>query len=177
MNAKDILPGLIRDVPDYPEPGIVFKDITPLLADPAALEQAIALLARPFLDADIRIVAGIESRGFIFGAAVARELGAGFVPVRKRGKLPRATLRREYQLEYGTDAVEIHTDAVSGGDRVLIVDDLIATGGTLAATSELLRQTGAEVVGAALLIELEFLAGRKRLDSALRLHTILRYAT
>lgn len=177
MTAVDTLSGLIRDVPDYPEPGIVFKDITPLLADGDALRLAVSLLARPFREERIGLIAGIESRGFIFGAGLAQELGVGFVPVRKIGKLPRATIKREYQLEYGTDAVEIHADALSAGDRVLVVDDVIATGGTLAATCELLDQTGAEVVGAAVLVELAFLAGRARLNPEFRLHSILRYTS
>lgn len=162
---------LIRDVPDWPEPGIVFKDITPLLADPEGLAWAVDRLYEPFVGRHIDQVVGIESRGFIFGAAVARALGAGFVPVRKPGKLPRATVRREYQLEYGFDAVEMHVDAVREGDRVLIVDDVIATGGTLAAACELVTDCGAELVGAAVLIQLTALGGAERVPVAI--HAVL----
>lgn len=164
---------LIRDVPDWPEPGVVFKDITPLLADPKGLAWAVDRLYEPFVGKGIELVAGIESRGFIFALGVARALGAGFIPVRKPGKLPRATVRREYDLEYGRDAVEMHSDAVAEGQRVLVVDDVLATGGTMAATCELFAQTGGDVVGAAVLIELSFLDGAQRV--AVPLHSVLVY--
>jgi adenine phosphoribosyltransferase len=155
---------LIRDVADFPKPGVVFKDITPLLADPAGLAWAVELLTQPFRGRHIDLVAGAESRGFIFGTAVARELSAGFVPVRKPGKLPAATRRHQYSLEYGTDALEVHEDAVRTGQKVLIVDDLLATGGTLAACCQLLSQLGATVVAVAVLMELEALGGRRKLS-------------
>ncbi len=164
---------LIRDVPDWPEPGVTFKDITPLLASPQGLAWAVDQLYEPFVGKGIDQVIGIESRGFIFAVGVARALGAGFVPVRKPGKLPRMTIRREYQLEYGTDAVEMHADAVTEGHRVLVIDDVLATGGTMAATCELLAETGAEVIGAAVLIELGFLEGATRVE--VPLHSVLVY--
>ena len=164
---------LIRDVPDWPEPGVTFKDITPLLASPQGLAWAVDQLYEPFVGKGIDQVIGIESRGFIFAVGVARALGAGFVPVRKPGKLPRMTIRREYQLEYGTDAVEMHADAVTEGHRGLVIDDVLATGGTMAATCELLAETGAEVIGAAVLIELGFLEGATRVE--VPLHSVLVY--
>jgi adenine phosphoribosyltransferase len=154
---------LIRDVPDFPKPGIVFKDITPVLKDPVALRQALDLLAEPFCKERVTAVAGMESRGFIFGVPVAERLGVGFVPVRKPGKLPWRAVAEEYALEYGTDRLEMHEDALGKGDRVLIIDDLLATGGTAAATSRLVVRLGAEVVGAGFVIELAFLNGRARL--------------
>ncbi len=165
----------IRDVPDFPKEGIVFKDITPLLADGAALTRAIEGMAKPFAEAGIECVVGIESRGFIFGVGIAGHLGCGFVPVRKPGKLPAATLRKEYALEYGTDAVEIHADAVAPGQRVLVVDDVLATGGTMLATCELLREMEADIVGISFLMELGFLGGRERLDSAIKTTSLLTY--
>jgi len=164
---------LVREVPDFPKPGIVFKDITPILADHGAFHEAIALLCEPFRSERIDAVLGIESRGFMFGAPVALGLGAAFVPVRKPGKLPRATDRAEYALEYGTDALELHQDALSRGARVLIVDDVIATGGTAQAAVSLAQHQGAEVVGLAFLIELAFLGGLARLG--LPGHALLRY--
>lgn len=157
------LASFIRDVPDFPKPGIVFKDITPLLADASAFREAIEQMSRPFRDASITKVAAPESRGFIFGAAIARELDAGFVPIRKRGKLPWQTRRHEYHLEYGTDCIEIHGDAVHSDDRVLLVDDVLATGGTAAASIALIRTLEAAVAGASFLIELSFLSGREKL--------------
>ena len=154
---------LIREVPDFPKPGILFKDITTLLADAGGLRRAIACLAEPFRDAEIDKVVGIESRGFIFGAAVAERLGAGFVPARKPGKLPARTVSVEYALEYGTDTLEIHEDAVAGGQRVLIVDDLLATGGTARAAIDLVSGRGAQVHALAFLIEIDALRGRERL--------------
>jgi adenine phosphoribosyltransferase len=164
----------VRDVPDFPKPGIMFKDITPLLRAPEALEASIEQLAAPFRDEKITAVAGIESRGFIFGSCVARTLGAGFIPIRKPGKLPWTKRRYEYILEYGSDALEIHDDAVREGDRVLIIDDLLATGGTLAASIALVSELNATVVGAATVIELAFLEGRKKLNGA-RFHSVIEY--
>lgn len=157
----DLTPYL-RDVPDFPKPGILFKDITPLLSDPTALDASITQLAALGWDGVTKVV-GIESRGFIFGVPLALRLGVGFVPVRKPGKLPYKTHSREYSLEYGTDRLEIHQDGVGGADRVLIVDDLLATGGTMAATCELVEAAGATVAGCSAVIELGFLDGRKRL--------------
>ncbi len=153
----------IRLVPDFPKPGIGFRDITPLLANPGALDQAVAQLAEPYRQRNIDIVAAVESRGFIFGAAVARQLQAGFVPIRKPGRLPAATARASYKLEYGTDTIEIHTDAISPGQRVLLVDDLLATGGTMAAACQLVQDLGGKIVAIAFLIELAFLHGRQKL--------------
>ena len=163
----------IRDSPDFPTKGIIFKDITPLLADPGALDEAVRRLAEPYEGTGVQSVAAVESRGFIFGAAVARQLGAGFVPIRKPGKLPHETLSKEYSLEYGTDAVEIHTDAVSPGSKVLMIDDLLATGGTMAAACELVAWLGGRIVGIAFLIELGFLNGRAKLPGY-DLHTLIR---
>jgi adenine phosphoribosyltransferase len=154
----------IRDVPDFPKEGIVFKDITPLLADTGAFAKAVDLLAAPFAGRGVTAVVGMESRGFIFGVPVAERLEVGFVPVRKPGKLPMETLSEEYALEYGTDRLEMHRDALGAGDTVLIVDDLLATGGTAAATVNLVRSAGARVIGAAFVIELEFLSGRAGLE-------------
>lgn len=153
----------IRVIPDYPKPGVSFKDITPLMQDAVALRDAIDQVAKHFAGANIAHVVGIESRGFIFGAAIAYALKAGFIPVRKPGKLPHDTHRCEYELEYGTDALEIHKDAVAPGERVLIIDDVLATGGTAAAAVELVDKLGGEVVGLGFLIELGFLNGRDRL--------------
>ena len=156
--------GLIREIPDFPEPGVSFKDVTPLLADRAAFATAVELLARAAGGDGCDVVAGIEARGFILAAPVAHQLGVGFVPIRKAGKLPWTTTAREYALEYGTATLEIHADAVATGDRVLVVDDVLATGGTAEAACELLEQAGAIVAGVAVLIELAFLGGRARLD-------------
>ena len=153
----------VRDVPDFPKPGIQFKDITPILSDSVAFNAAIEALAAPYDGINIDLVVGIEARGFIFGTPVARLLNVGFVPIRKPGKLPWETRSVSYELEYGSDALEIHADAVAEGDRVLVVDDLLATGGTSRAACDLLAGMGAEVVEVAILIELEFLKGRARL--------------
>jgi len=153
----------IRDIPDFPQAGVVFKDLTPLLSHPQAFSSAVKALALPFETSGITKVVGIEARGFIVAAPVAIALGAGFIPVRKKGKLPWRTEEASYELEYGTDALEIHGDAVDRGDRVLVVDDVIATGGTAAATVELVRRLGGDVVGLGFLIELGFLGGRERL--------------
>ena len=157
------LKDLIRNVPDFPKPGIVFRDITTLIADGPALREVVRLLAEPFRDDRIDLVVGVESRGFIFGAALAIELGVGFAPVRKPGKLPHETTSETYELEYGTDTVEIHTDAVRPGQRVLVCDDLLATGGTMAATCRLVERLGGEVAGIAVVIDLTFLNGRAKL--------------
>ncbi len=163
---------LIRDVPDFPKPGIVFKDITPLLADPDALRASIADLGNGFEGIDK--VAGIEARGFIFGAAVAAELGVGFVPIRKAGKLPWETHSVAYTLEYAEQEVELHTDAVDAGERILIVDDLLATGGTAEATASLIDKLGGEIAGYSFVVELTFLSGRARLGSD-RVHSLVQY--
>ncbi len=163
----------IRDIPDFPRKGVVFKDITPLLLDPVALDEAIGRLAEPYRDAGIEIVVGVESRGFIFGPAVARELGAGFVPIRKPGKLPHKTVGREYALEYGTDAIEMHADAVADGTRVLMLDDLLATGGTMAAACEMVKDLGGDIRGIAFLVELCFLNGRDKL-AGYEIHSLIR---
>ena len=165
----------IRDVPDFPKPGIVFKDITPLLLDPARFRRAIELMAAPFRESGVRRIVSIESRGFLLGAPIALLLDAGLVPIRKPGKLPAARGRVEYALEYGTDALEMHRDAVNHGDDVLIVDDVLATGGTAEAAAKLVRAHGGEVVGFTFLIELEFLKGRDRLRNE-RVEALLHYA-
>lgn len=157
---------LIRDIPDFPKEGIVFKDITPLLADPDGFKQAIDVLAAEYAGAGITKVLGAEARGFIFGGALAYRLGAGFVPARKPGKLPWQTTKAEYALEYGTDTLEMHKDAITQDDVVLIVDDVLATGGTAAAKATLATSTGARLAGYAFLIELDFLEGRSKLGDA-----------
>lgn len=163
QSGNTMLASAIRTIPDYPRPGILFRDITTLLGDARAFRKAVDELVQPFVGAKISKVAGIEARGFILGGAVAHQLSSGFTPVRKRGKLPAATLRQTYALEYGEDEVEIHTDAVSPGESVLLVDDLIATGGTAEAAVKLLRQAGANVVGAAFVINLPDLGGAQRI--------------
>jgi len=173
IDPIDALYGALRTVPDFPEPGVQFKDISPILADPALLRSAVRALSAPYADMGVTKVIGVESRGFLFGTSMADWLGAGFVLARKPGKLPAATLREDYTLEYGTDSVEIHADAVGPDDRVLIHDDVIATGGTAAATARLVERAGAEVVGFAFLIELEFLKGRAQLPDGLPVHVVL----
>ena len=163
MSTQTDLGAHVRDVPDWPEPGVVFKDITPLLADPDAFHAAVEALAHPFLERGITTVVGIEARGFLIGAPVALRLGAGFVPARKPGKLPRPTASERYELEYGSDELEVHADAIEAGERVLIVDDVIATGGTAAATVRLVEGLGGTVVGLGVVIELAFLDGRAAL--------------
>jgi adenine phosphoribosyltransferase len=155
----------IRNIPDFPKEGIGFKDITTLLKDPEAFKRSVDVMAEQYADKNIDKIVGIESRGFIFGAALAYKLGVGFIPVRKPGKLPADTLSEEYELEYGTDRIEIHRDAVSAGEDVLLVDDLLATGGTAEATVRLLEKLDARIQGVAFLIELTFLDGRRRLSS------------
>ena len=169
-NVKD----LVRDVRDYPKSGIVFKDITPVLADIDALRTSIKEMAAPFTNLGIDIVVGIESRGFIFGAPIADLLNAGFVPVRKPGKLPWKTESVSYELEYGTDALEIHEDAITEGQNVLIVDDLLATGGTAEATCKLVSKLGGNIKGLSILIELKDLNGRKRLNQY-NVHSLVQY--
>jgi adenine phosphoribosyltransferase len=168
------LRSLIRDIPDYPKPGIIFKDITPMLADAAAFAAATRAMAEPFAGDGITHVVAIESRGFILGGPVAQTLGVGFIPVRKPGKLPAETRREEYALEYGTDVLEIHADACPDGGRVLIVDDVLATGGTASATQRLVESLGAKVLGFSFLIALSFLPGLERLEGR-RVSSLLRY--
>ena len=163
MNYKN-LQDLIRDVPDFPQEGISYKDITTLLKDPTGLKDAIGAMLRPFEGVAVELVVGIESRGFILATPMAIELGCGFIPVRKPGKLPAETLRLDYDLEYGTDAVEIHADAIELGQKILVVDDVLATGGTLAATCRLVEKLGGEIVGISVLAELGFLLGRNLLS-------------
>ncbi len=174
----DGISNLIRDVRDFPEPGIVFKDISPLLGDPDAFEAAIDAMAAPWLNPEpgneITKVAGIESRGFFFGVPIAQRLSVGFVPIRKQGKLPSNTVSQSYDREYGPDMIEMHTDAVGGGDRVLVVDDVLATAGTAHAAAGLLCAAGATVAGFAMLIELEFLSGRALL-SDFRVESVLAF--
>jgi adenine phosphoribosyltransferase len=165
---------LIRDIPDFPKPGIVFKDITPLLLDPRAVDAAVRAIADWSRPRDVQFVVAAEARGFIFGAAIARELGAGFVPARKPGKLPAEVVTAEYILEYGIDALEMHADAIAHGARVLIHDDLLATGGTARALAELVERLGATVVGCAFLVELAFLDGRRRLEG-FDVHALVTY--
>ncbi|MFP3882282.1 MAG: adenine phosphoribosyltransferase [Actinomycetota bacterium] len=168
------LEDLIRDIPDFPEEGVVFKDITPVLADPTAFNTLIDEMSEPFLDKGITKVAGIEARGFTLATPVADRIGAGFIPLRKPGKLPYETVKEEYELEYGMDALEVHIDAVLEGERVLLVDDVIATGGTAKAAIQLLRHVGADVVGLSVFIELVFLGGIEKIDNV-PLHALLRY--
>ncbi len=155
----------IRTIPDYPKKGIMFRDITTLLQDPVGMRLSVEHLVEHFADKHIDKVAGIEARGFIIGGAAALQLGAGFVPVRKKGKLPWETIGHDYELEYGTDTVEIHTDAILEGERILIVDDLIATGGTAEATIKLIERTGGEIVACAFVVDLPDLGGRKRIEA------------
>jgi len=166
--------GLIRDVPDFPKKGITFKDITPVLSDIEALRISVKEMATPFMNLDIDIVVGIESRGFIFGAPIADILGASFVPVRKPGKLPCKTEKIIYDLEYGTDSLEIHKDSIKKNQRVLIVDDLLATGGTAEATCKLVSKLKGNIKGFVVLIELEFLEGRKKLNQY-NVHSLVKY--
>ena len=177
MSSKPLeqLEALITDVPDWPKPGIVFKDITPLLADSQGLALAVELMANAFRGRGVELVAGAESRGFIFGTAVAQALSAGFVPIRKPDKLPRDTRSITYDLEYGQDTLEVHADAMQKGQRVLMVDDLLATGGTMKASCDLMHQLGAEIVGVTVLIELAFLSGRDQLKPHDNVHAVLSY--
>ncbi len=175
MQPED-LKRYIRDISDWPKPGVTFRDITPLLGDPRALALSIELLANPYRGRNIDLVLGAESRGFIFGAAVACAVSAGLGLVRKPGKLPRKTLSIAYDLEYGTDTLEMHTDAIIEGQRVLIVDDVLATGGTMKACVDFVEQLGGELAGIAVLIELDFLSGRDKLGKhAPDVHSVLQY--
>ncbi|QOJ00792.1 MAG: adenine phosphoribosyltransferase [Phycisphaeraceae bacterium] len=175
-NPVTSLSRLILDVPDFPKPGIVFKDFTPLLASPRGLALGVELMANPFRGIGVDLVVGAESRGFIFGTAIAQALSAGFIPVRKPGKLPREVLSADYSLEYGKDRLELHTDAIRPGQRVLIVDDLLATGGTLAACLDLMRRLQATVVGMSVLIELTALRGRAAVPAGgVPIHSVVRY--
>ncbi|MCH2135827.1 MAG: adenine phosphoribosyltransferase [Phycisphaerales bacterium] len=170
----DQLRALVRDIADFPSEGILFRDITPLLGDAAGLAMAVELMANPWRNDPPDIIVGAESRGFIFGTAIARALNRGFVPIRKPGKLPGVVHRATYELEYGTDELQLHADSIKPGQRVLIVDDLIATGGTLEASRDLVTATGAQIAGFSVLIELVDLDGRARLDP-LHVHSVLTY--
>lgn len=175
-NAVERLLPYIRDVPDFPKPGVMFKDFTPLLRDPAALALGVEMMVNPYRSGShVDLVIGAESRGFIFGIALARALSAGFVPVRKPGKLPAETTAMDYVLEYGSDTLEIHTDAIEPGQRVLLVDDLLATGGTMRTCCELVSSMKAEIVGITVLIELTALNGRERVEEFGDVHSVLRY--
>ncbi|MBI1384647.1 MAG: adenine phosphoribosyltransferase [Rhizobiales bacterium] len=170
------LKSLVRTIPDYPKPGIMFRDVTTLLSNAAGFRQCIAELASPFHDKGVQLVAGIEARGFILGGAVADRLGCGFVPIRKKGKLPGKAIGQDYELEYGIDAIEIHEDAIAPGERVLLIDDLIATGGTARAAVKLLRHVSAEIVGAAFVVDLPDLGGRGRLEaSGIACHALMAF--
>ncbi|NCF27264.1 MAG: adenine phosphoribosyltransferase [Gammaproteobacteria bacterium] len=164
----------IRDIPDFPEAGIIFRDITPLVADPAAMQLSVYQLLQPFLGETINAVAGMEARGFIFGSLAAWELGVGFIPLRKPGKLPYDVQSASYTLEYGSAALEVHTDAVNPGDRILLIDDLIATGGTARASCQLVEKLGGEIAACAFVIELDALNGREKLSNY-RVHSLLHY--
>jgi adenine phosphoribosyltransferase len=166
---------LIRAVPDFPKPGVIFRDITPLLADGAAFSRCIDALVEPWQGSQVQAVCGVESRGFIFAAAMAQKLGAGFIPLRKPGKLPPPVMHADYQLEYGTDRLEAREGTVRPGERVVLVDDVLATGGTLGAARNLLGQLGAELVGASVVIELLALQGRKLWTDHIPLHSLLHY--
>ncbi len=163
MSEPVDLASYIRSIPDFPKPGILFRDITPLLLAHRAFDEALRRMAEPYKPGEVDVVVGAEARGFIFAAPLALRLEAGFAPIRKKGKLPAETLRATYELEYGTDTVEMHTDAIRPGDRVLLVDDLLATGGTMAASCEMVERAGGRIVGVEFLIELAFLGGRQRL--------------
>lgn len=176
MDSVTLLKNAIRTIPDFPKAGILFKDITPILKDVLLLEKAVDELAHPFADEPITKVVGMESRGFILGAMLAARLGAGFVPVRKKGKLPFDTLAESYDLEYGTDILEMHTDAIEEGDVVLIHDDVIATGGTAGATGNLVNRAKGHIIGCSFLIELSFLNGREKLiHHTDKIHAVLNY--
>ncbi|MEZ5775875.1 MAG: adenine phosphoribosyltransferase [Hyphomicrobiaceae bacterium] len=171
------LESLIRTIPDYPKPGILFRDITTLLGNASGFRRAVVDLAAPFAGRNIDLVAGIEARGFILGGAVADRLGTGFVPIRKKGKLPHRTIGQDYALEYGVDVIEMHEDAIAPGRRVLLVDDLIATGGTAEAAAKLIRRSGGDLIGAAFVIDLPDLGGAQRLiDMGLACHTLVEFS-
>lgn len=164
----------IRDIPDFPSPGVMFRDITPLVKNQQALRVAVHHLIHPFIDEPLDAVVGMEARGFIFGSLVAWELGIGFIPLRKPGKLPYDVLSTSYDLEYGSESLEVHIDALNEGDRVLVVDDVLATGGTAAASCELIRKLGADIVALAFVVELDALGGRDKLTDY-RVHSLLHY--
>ena len=170
----DDIKKMIRDVPDFPKKGIIFRDITTAIKDAKTMQKIVDLMADEYKNEKIDYVAGIESRGFIFGMPIAYKLGCGFIPIRKPGKLPAETISQEYSLEYGSDKIEIHKDAIKKGDRVLIVDDLLATGGTAAAAAKLVRSTG-ELVGISFLIELEDLKGRDKLPEGVKVTSLVKY--
>lgn len=170
----NIIEQKIRSIPDYPKEGIIFKDITPLLQDPAAFKETIDKMAETFKDSGVNVIAGIESRGFIFGAPLAYKLGISFVPIRKKGKLPWKTISESYELEYGVDELEIHEDAIVKGQKVVVIDDLLATGGTIGASANLVKRLGGEVAGICFLIELEFLKAREKLKEY-NIHSLISY--
>ncbi|MFP3544747.1 adenine phosphoribosyltransferase [Rhizobium sp. SIMBA_035] len=176
-NIASELAASIRSIADYPKPGIIFRDITTLLGNPRAFRRAVDELVQPYAGLKVDKIAGMEARGFILGGAVAHQLSAGFVPIRKKGKLPHETVRIAYSLEYGVDEMEMHRDAVQPGEKVILVDDLIATGGTAVGATKLLRQIGAEVVGACFVIDLPDLGGRKKLEElGVDVHTLVEFA-
>ncbi|MFC5757081.1 MULTISPECIES: adenine phosphoribosyltransferase [unclassified Rhizobium] len=176
-NTLSELAASIRSIPDYPKPGIIFRDITTLLGNPRAFRRAVDELVQPYAGLKIDKIAGMEARGFILGGAVAHQLSSGFVPIRKKGKLPHDTVRIAYSLEYGVDEMEMHRDAVQPGEKVILVDDLIATGGTAVGATQLLRQIGAEVVGACFVIDLPDLGGRRKLeDLGVDVHTLVEFS-
>ncbi|MHA1164084.1 MAG: adenine phosphoribosyltransferase [Alphaproteobacteria bacterium] len=175
MTDTDIR-ALVRTIPDYPKPGIMFRDITTLLGDAKGLTACVQQLAAPYMDSHVEAVAGIEARGFILGGAIADRLGCGFVPIRKKGKLPAKAIGQDYELEYGVDVIEIHEDCITVGERVLLVDDLIATGGTAEAAVKLLRKLDADIVAAAFVIDLPDLKGRKRVEAlGVECHTLIEF--
>jgi adenine phosphoribosyltransferase len=175
MNSE--LAASIRSIPDYPKPGIIFRDITTLLGNPRAFRKAVDELVQPFAGTKIDKIAGMEARGFILGGAVAHQLSSGFVPIRKKGKLPHETVRIAYSLEYGVDEMEMHLDAVKPGEKVILVDDLIATGGTAVGATQLLRQIGAEIVAACFVIDLPDLGGRRKLEAlGVNVHTLVEFS-
>jgi adenine phosphoribosyltransferase len=176
-NTISELAASIRSIPDYPKPGIIFRDITTLLGNPRAFRRAVDELVQPYAGLKIDKIAGMEARGFILGGAVAHQLSSGFVPIRKKGKLPHETVRIAYSLEYGVDEMEMHRDAVQPGEKVILVDDLIATGGTAVGATQLLRQMGAEVVGACFVIDLPDLGGRAKLEAlGVDVHTLVEFS-
>ncbi|SCB57174.1 adenine phosphoribosyltransferase [Rhizobium aethiopicum] len=176
-NTLSELAASIRSIPDYPKPGIIFRDITTLLGNPRAFRRAVDELVQPYAGLKIDKIAGMEARGFILGGAVAHQLSSGFVPIRKKGKLPHDTVRIAYSLEYGVDEMEMHRDAVEPGEKVILVDDLIATGGTAVGATKLLRQMGAEVVGACFVIDLPDLGGRRKLEElGVAVHTLVEFS-
>lgn len=173
--SVDKIKSAIRDIPDFPKPGILFKDITPVLKDPVLLNQVVDYFYHQLKDKRIQYVIGIESRGFILGSAIAYKLGCGFVPVRKQGKLPGLVERHEYDLEYGTDVIEMHTDAIEAGSRVVLIDDLLATGGTAAAAAKLIDKLQGDLVSIMFMIELKFLNGRNQLPGLVNTHSMIQY--